>query len=135
MEVQIACPNLSQFFQLSSVHNQKVRMVFTLNQQTAFFENDDQMGLPNRTRVYLKDEGIVSLGDLVEFIRDNSWSQIIKNCKRPPQIPDPNNPAGMINQPPFRLPSKSLLRMKVAALAVDYYNKTARTLSAANMSW
>ena len=116
------------------MHNQKVRMVFTLNQQTVFFENDDQMGLPNRMRVYLQDEGIVTPGDLVEFIRDNSWSQIIKNCKRPPQIPDPNNPAGMINQPPFRLPSKSLLRMKVAALAVDYYNKAARALAAANMA-
>ena len=67
------------------MHNQKVRMVFTLNQQTAFFENDDQMGLPNRTRVYyLQDKGIVSPGDLVEFIRDNSWSQIIKNYKNPP---------------------------------------------------
>ena len=80
-------------------------MVFTANQQTAFFENDDQMGLPNRTRVYLQEEGIVSPNDLIEFVKDDSWSQILENCKRPPQILDPNNAAAMINQPPFRLPS------------------------------
>ena len=113
-------------------------MVFTLLQQTAFFEDNDQMGLSNRTRVFLQNEGIQHPRDLADFAKDEHWSQIIENCKRPPQIPDPAPGAAagaMINQSPFRLPSKSLLRLKVAALVVEYFSRRGRDLTAANMTW
>ena len=83
-------------------------MVFTNQQQTAFFENDDQMGLLNATRVYLQSEGITHPRDLIDFVKKEAWDQVQENCKRPPQIPDPNNPGGLLNQAAFRLPSKSL---------------------------
>ena len=60
-------------------------MVFTLLQQTAFFEDNDQMGLSNRTRVFLQNEGIQHPRDLADFAKDEHWSQIIENCKRPPR--------------------------------------------------
>ena len=114
---------------------QKLKMVFTNQQQTAFFENNDQMGLANRTRVFLQSKGIAHPRDLIDFVKKEAWDQLQENCKRPPQVPDPNNAAALINQPAFRLPSKSLLRLKVAARAVEYYKRTGRELSAANMAW
>ena len=58
-------------------------MVFTAAQTTTFFENAAQMGLENRVRVYLQDEGINDVDDLEEFTTSESWKQIIENCKRP----------------------------------------------------
>ena len=108
-------------------------MVFTLAQTTAFFENAAQMGLENRVRVYLQDEGITDVDDLEEFATSESWQQIIENCKRPPRVA---NQAGVLQeQAAFRIGAKSLRRLKVAAKCVAYYNATGRTTSADNMSW
>ena len=40
-----------------------------------------------------------------------------------------------MNQQPFQLPAKSLLRLRTAGLVCDYYHRTTRTLSAPNMMW
>ena len=107
-------------------------MVLTGNQTTLFFENANQMGLANRTRVYLQTEGIVTVEDLAEFVTKESWVQVIENCKRPPKIPDPANPAGpLIEQEAFRIGAKSLKRLKVAAKCIAYYINTGRDLTAA----
>ena len=110
-------------------------MVFTANQIISFFEDNDQMGLSNRTRVHLQSEGIIDPNDLAEFLKSNSWTQVLENCKRPPQIANPANALVMINQQPFQLPAKSLLRLKVAAIVIDYYGRTTRILSAGNLTW
>ena len=110
-------------------------MVFTNAQTTAFFENNDQMGLAARTRVFLQTEGITDVSDLEEFTTKESWSQVLENCKRPPRIPDPAGGGGMIEDQAYRIGAKSLRRMKVAAKCVAYYNNTDRPLSAANMTW
>ena len=108
-------------------------MVFTGAQITSFFEDAAQMGLSNRTRLYIQGEGINHPDDLQEFTDKDAWDQIIENCKRPPQI---TNAAGaLVNQQPFIFPAKSLMRLKIASKVVDYYARTSRPLSAANMMW
>ena len=110
-------------------------MVFTNAQITSFFQDADQMGLSNRTRIYLQGEGIDHPDDLAEFLDKETWDQIIENCKRPPQVPAPGGGAGLVAQQPFLLPAKSLMRLKTAARIVDYYQRTARPLTAGNMAW
>ena len=110
-------------------------MVFSNAQQTAFFTDNDQMGLSARTRAHLATEGINHPVDLAEFVEEDSWKQILENCKRPPQIPDPAGGGGLVNQQPFQLPARSLMRLKVASRVAEYYQQTNRALSAANMTW
>ena len=110
-------------------------MPLTAGQVTAFFEDADQMALPNRTRVFLQGQGITIPEDLIDFIKKSVWDQLLENCKRPPQIPDPNNAGALINDAAYQFPAKSLLRLKVAALAVQYYDRNGRALTAACMSW
>ena len=91
-------------------------MVFTGAQTTSFFEDADQMGLANRTRVFLASEGITDVDDLEEFITKDSWDQVLENCKRPPQI---TNAAGaLVNDQAYRIGAKSLRRLKVASKCV-----------------
>ena len=110
-------------------------MVFTGAQQTAFYQEVAQMGLSHRTRIHLQGEGIDHPEDLAEFIKKETWDQIVENCKRPPQIPDPAGGGGLINQQSFQLPARSLMRLKVAAKVALYYRNTARAMTAANMTW
>ena len=59
-------------------------MVFTAAQITSFFEDNDQMGLSNRTRVFLQGEGIMHPSDLSEFTKKDAWDPVLEQCKRPP---------------------------------------------------
>ncbi len=79
-------------------------MVFTALQITAFFEDAGQMGLSNRTRVYLQGKGITTPNNLVEFLDDNIWDQILKNCRSPPQVL--NADGDLVDQQAFLLPAK-----------------------------
>ena len=45
-------------------------MVFTAVQRTAFFENNDQMGIPHAMVMQLQDEGIMSPDNFVDFNKD-----------------------------------------------------------------
>ena len=110
-------------------------MVLTNAQTTAFFTDAHQMNLPGRTRIFLQSKGITSPEDLAKFTTKEAWEQVLENCKRPPQIPDPANAALMINDQPYRMPAKSLMRLKVAALAIKYYQDTARPLTAGMLIW
>ena len=53
-------------------------MVLTAVQTTAFFENNDQMGIPHAMVIQLQQEGIDTIDDLVDFDED-SLSQLDKN--------------------------------------------------------
>ena len=108
-------------------------MVLTAGQLTLFFEDANQMGLSNRTRVYLQTEGITTPDDLIDFVTKDSWDPIVDNCKRPPQILGAGG--ALVNQQSFHLPAKSLLRLKTAAKVVLYYNRTGRPLTAASLTW
>ena len=70
--------------------------------------------------------------DLRDFVKAGSWTQILDNCKHPPQSMVAGN---LVNQPAFQFPAKSLMRLKVAAQAVEYYLDTGHALSAPGMLW
>ena len=96
-------------------------MPLTSHMINYFFQDADQMGLSARTQAQLTGEGITDLNDLADFDNKEAWAQIVENCKRPPNIADPNNANQLISQEPFQLPAKSLMRLKVAAKAVNYF--------------
>ena len=121
-------------------------MVFTALQTTAFFTDAAQMGLPARTRTFLDiEEGIDSVASLGSFLDKDIWDQVLSNARKPPQVVNP--PAGdaghvaglavgaLMNQAPYRVSAKSLLRLMISATAVLYYEQTGRALTAANMHW
>ena len=110
-------------------------MVLTGGQLTAFFEDANQMGLSNRTRMHLQTEGITTPDDLVDFVSKDSWTPILDNCRRPPQVPGAGAGAALVVQQAFHLPAKSLIRLKVAARVVLYYERTNRPLTAQGMLW
>ena len=56
--------------------------VFTAAQRTAFFENNDQMGIPHATVLKLQEEGITRPDDLVDFDKD-MIKQIADNLRHP----------------------------------------------------
>ena len=93
------------------------------------------MGLSNRTRAHLQTEGISTPDDLIDFVTTESWTPILDNCRRPPQITGVGPGAALVAQQAFHLPAKSLMRLKVAAQVVLYYDRTNRPLTAVSMSW
>ena len=105
-------------------------MPLTDNQVTDFFRDIGQMGLSACTCIHLQGEGILIPDNLIDFTSKDSWEQILENSKRPSMIPDPANVGKFIAQNAFQLPAKSLMRLKVAAKAVEYYSKTDRPLTA-----
>ena len=110
-------------------------MVLTATQTTAFFEGAAQMGLSNRTRLYLQTEGITGPEDLSDFVGKDDWTPILDNCRRPPQLPGANPGDPLVNQQAFHLPTKSLMCLKVAAQVVLFYETTNRPLTAQNLTW
>ena len=121
-------------------------MVFTAAQTTAFFTEAAQMSLPARTRNYLRnEEGIDSVASLEGFLDKDIWDQVLSNARRPPQVVNPAagnaiHVAGvavgaLMNQAPYGISARSLLRLKISAKAVSFYEQTGRALSAVNMHW
>ena len=109
-------------------------MPWTANQTSSFFENNDQMGIPNRTVMAMRNEGTTTIDDLAEF-EDDDFKAMVESFRNPPLIPDPNNAAQQVRQNPFQLGARSLKRLKVTAQAVRYYQSTACATTTANMQW
>lgn len=113
-------------------------MVFTAGQTTAFFEDANQMGIPNLTVVQLQVEGLAAVSDLEDFDKE-TIEQIAVNLRRPAgRIPDPTPGAAAgatIPTPPFVIGAKSLKRLTVATDLVKFYNTVGRTIAAGNMTW
>ena len=57
------------------------------------------------------------------------------SCKLPARIPDPANVGQFVAQEAFQIPAKSLMHLKVAAKAVEYYSKMDRLLTAPGMTY
>ena len=110
-------------------------MPITSHMINSFFQDADQMGLSDRTQAQLEGEGITDLDDLANFYNKEAWAQIVENCKRPRKIADPINANQLVAQEPFQLKVKSLMRLKVAAKAVKYYNSIDCPLTANIMVW
>lgn len=113
-------------------------MVLTAAQTTAFFENDDQMAIPHATVIQLRNEGISTVGDLIDFDKD-TLQRIAENLRRPGgRIANPDRnaePGETIATPPYVFGAKSQKRLLAACDIVRYYSTTGRALNAANMRW
>ena len=113
-------------------------MVLTAAQTTAFFENGDQMGIPNATVMQLQNEGISSVDDLIDFDKD-TLQQVADNlCCPGGRIQDPTPGAALgatIPTPPFVFGAKSQKRLLAACDIVRYYEETGRPLTTANIQW
>ena len=113
-------------------------MVLTAGQTTAFFENNDQMGIPHETMVKLQHEGIQSVADLADFDK-TSLQQLADNLRKPGgRIPDPNpNAAAVatIPTPAFIYGAKSQKRLAVACNLIRYYQTFGRDLTPSNIQW
>jgi hypothetical protein len=97
-------------------------MVLTAAQTTTFFQDAEQMAIPDATVLQLVAEGINTVDDLSEFDKD-TINQIASNLCRPP--------AG--NHYVFG--AKSQKRLTAACDIVRYYETVGRPLTAANISW
>ena len=113
-------------------------MVLTAGQATSFFENANQMAIPNRTRVQLQSEGISDPSDLVDFDSDGIdciSNNLRKSGGREPD-PDPNAaPGSAIPAPPFIFGAKSQMRLASACDLVRYYEMVGRMITVDNMRW
>jgi hypothetical protein len=113
-------------------------MVLTAAQTTAFFEADDQMGIPHITVIQLQNEGISIVDDLVDFDKD-TLQQVADNLRRPGgrvQDPTPGAVVGAtIPTPPFVFGAKSQKRLLAACDIIRYYEETGRPLTAGNIQW
>ena len=74
--------------------------------------------------MHLQTEGISTPDDLIDFVSTDSWTPILDNCRRPPQISGVGPGAVLVVQQAFHLPVKSLMQLKVAAQVVLYYDRT-----------
>ena len=103
-------------------------MVLIGNQITSSFDYSDQMGIANHTPVFLKEEGITTVSDLVKFTSEKIWCQVIYNCKRPPHV-TPAGRGALIPQENFRIAAKFLIHLKLVAVAISYYEWTSYPLT------
>ena len=95
-------------------------MPFTANQQTAFFTNDQQMGLTNAQRVALGNEGLDVIDDFQDFFGDE-LKAAFKNCRSA--------------NPPVSIPAKACSRLLTASTAWHYYTDTGRDVTNVNMHY
>ena len=111
-------------------------MVFTAAQNTAFFENPDQMGFPHKTMVQMHHAGIQMVADLAD-LEKQSLQQLTDNLRKPGgRIPDPNPNTALgatIPTPAFTYGTKSQKRLTVAYDLVRFYQTVGRDLTPANM--
>ena len=111
-------------------------MVLTVNQTIAFHDDNDQMSLPQATRLQLVNEGLEHVHDLLEF-NGESIKGISNNLRRPGgRIPNPYPnaaPGDMIPTPPFSFGAKSQMRLKAATMILRYYETVGREITAPDM--
>jgi hypothetical protein len=105
---------------------------------TLFFEDVNNMGLSNCTRLQLAHKGITVPDDFKEFDKEG-LSAIFLNLYKPPKVPMAGTAAIAVRQlhkiPAFEVSAKSKMRLKGAMLIAKFYNDVGRPLDPDNMSW
>ena len=100
---------------------------FTTDLVTAWFVNQANIGLLNRTRIAIEAEGISHPSDLNDF---KDLEHVYLNLRKPPRIvgyanaEDRQNQANgrLVDQDPYLVSAKSKLRLDIAMVAVKYYD-------------
>ena len=113
-------------------------MVLTDNQTIAFYEDKDQISLPQATRLQLVSEGLENVHDLLEF--DGESIKGISNNLRQTggRISNPGlnaDPGDMILTPSFSFGEKIQMRLKAETTILRYYETVWREITAPNMRW
>jgi hypothetical protein len=113
-------------------------MPLTAAQTTAFFEYDVQMDILHATAMQLRDEGITTVDDLIDFDK-NTVAQITANLRRPAGRVADSNPGAAdgatVPTPLFVFGAKSQQRLVVAAQLVRYYEMVGRNTTVGNLQW
>ena len=124
------------FLKIDFLQSTYPKMVFTVNQIIAFYEDNNQMSLPQATRLQLVSKGLGNVYELLEFYGE-SIKGIAYNLRRPGgRIPDPDLNAvrgDMIPTPPFLFGAKSQMRLKGATMILRYYETVGREITAPDM--
>ena len=116
--------------------------MLTAAQNQAFFENNDQRGIPHATVVHLVNEGIATVTDLADFNK-TSLKQFADKLHHPGgHVLDPiigqqggAPPGATIPTPPFIFYAKSQKCLAMACDLIHYYETTGCDLTAANSRW
>jgi hypothetical protein len=107
-------------------------------QTTAFFTAAGQIGLEDRTYEFFQSEGIHTISDLFDMNND-ILDTIASNARKPTgTVPDPapNAVAGArVPTPPYLIGAKSLHRLKISIVVIQYLAKTDRPVEAAHLQW
>jgi hypothetical protein len=105
---------------------------------TLFFEDVNNMGLSNRTRLQLAHEGIAVPDDFKEF-GEEGLSAIFLNLYKPLKVPVAGPAAiatGRLRKiPAFEVSAKSKMRLKGAILIAKFYDNVGHPLDPDNMLW
>ena len=108
---------------ISSLFKNKLRTFSSHGQTAAFFENADQMAIPQATVTELANEGITTVDDLAEFDKD-TIDQIASNLRRPAAV------APAAGGHHFVFGAKLQKRMIVPCELVRFYITVGRPLTA-----
>jgi hypothetical protein len=114
-------------------------MPLTAAQRTVFFEEDAQMGIPNRTVIQLQTEGLSGIEDLEQFDKE-TIEGIASNLRRPVgRVADPNPGVAAdatIPTPPSAFGAKSQQRLIHATNLLWFYDTVGRAVTAGrNLQW
>ena len=111
-----------------------VNALFNPAQTTAFFTEEEQIGLAVPTYDFMVTEGFGTIESLFDMT-DDVLKTIIGNARRPPGIPNPANANEQIAQLPFSFSANSIHRLKIAHRCIKYYALIGRTLTPQNLTW
>ena len=111
-----------------------VNALFNPDQTTAFFTEEEQVGLAVPSYEFMVAEGFGTIESLFDMT-DDVLKTIIGNARRPPGIPNPANANEQIAQLPFPFSANSIHRLKIAHRCVKYYALIGRTITPQNMTW
>ena len=105
----------------------------TVAETTAFFIERAQMGLSVGLQLALQTEGIINVDDLGEF-DDDHFKEISNNLRNPANVPSAADANVFVRGINHIIPARSLMRLKVAAELVRFYQAVDRPLTALGMS-
>ena len=111
-------------------------MPLTAAQLTRFWTHQDEIGLSARTRGQMATEGLVIPEDFNDFGEKSHLEALIKTLLKPAKIPVGPAAAGALREvEAYTVTAKSMIRLDGARMAVRYYEKVDRPLTAADISW